>query len=230
MDWIPHIYIMCNREKEPKRYAFLQQHLPSRGIPIDKVHWVTSLWGSDLTSELVQKVYFPFKTRFGINMNLSFQSAALTRGELSLMLTFREAIRQILEAKHEYAIIFESDIFLRKDFLERLKIILETKNSWDYISLSEGVGTRPPGSHPSYFSEQALYTPPHEWVFRCCDSNLLRRTFLEKVWQTFIPFQECLDWEMNIQLAIHQGKALWADPPISEPGSGRSRFATSLPT
>lgn len=230
MEWIPHIYIMCNPEKEPKRYSFLQIHLPSRGIPMDKVHWVTGIWGSDLTSNLVKQVYFPFKERFGINMNLSFQSASLSRGEISLMLNFREGMRQILEAGHDRVIIFESDIFLRKDFLERLKIILDTKQEWDYISLSEGVGTRPPECHPSYFSEQKLYTPPHQLVFRCCDSNLLSRTFLEKVWQTFIPFRECLDWEMNIQCMLHKGKALWADPPISEPGSGRSRTVSTLPT
>jgi len=180
----------------------------------------------------MHKVYEPFKHRFGIKHNLSLQSPGLSRGEISLMLTFHEAMRQILEAGHERVIVFESDVTLREDFLDRLKTVLEglLVGEWDYVSLSEGIGTRPTGHDKSYYGEQKLYPPPHQWVFRCCDSMLLRRRFLEKVWQTFIPFRECLDWEMNVQLMIHRGVALWADPPLVEPGTGRWKMQSSLPT
>ena len=220
---------MCNEEKEPIRYEILKKHLPSRGIPLEKIHWVKGPWGSDLTSEQVFSVWDPFRHRFGLKESLSIQAPALSRGEISLMLTFREALRQILEAGHERVIIFESDIILREDFMSRLEVILKDGQPWDYISLGEGVGTRPQNCNESYFSEQLLYKPPHQWVFRCCDSMLFRRSFLEKVWQTFIPFRECLDWEMNIQMMLHKGIALWADPPLAEPGTARGRFHSSLP-
>ena len=236
MDWFPHIYMLCNPEKEPLRYETLKNHFKSRGIPSDKVHWVKSIWGSELTSEQVFSAYDPFHHRFGMKENLSFQSLALSRGEVSLTLTFREAMRQILEAGHEISIVFESDIFLREDFLPRLETVLKecatAENAdWDYISLGEGVGTRPTGCQGlSYFCETKLYVPPHQFVFRCCDSMVFRRKFLEKVWQTFIPVRECLDWEMNIQLMIHRGVARWVDPPLAEPGTGRGRYPSSLPT
>jgi hypothetical protein len=233
MSWIPHVYILCNPKYETTRYEFLIRHLPSRGIPEDHIHFVYGLWGSDITTELMQRVYEPFKHRFGIKHNLSLQSVSLSRGEISLMLTFHEAVRQILLAGHERVIVFESDVTLREDFMNRLKTVLEglvDGRAWDYVSLSEGIGTRPTGHDASYFGEQKLYPPPHQWVFRCCDSMLLRRTFLEKVWHTFIPFRECLDWEMNVQLMIHRGVALWADPPLVEPGTGRWKMQSSLPT
>ena len=230
---LPHMYIMCNKEYEPVRYQFLVGHLKRMNIPDEKIHWVTSIWGKDLTSDQVFQVYDPFRPRFGIVHNLSYQSHALSRGEVSVVLTFREAVRQILRDGHDNAIIFESDIMLRYDFKERMAQVLkgcyEEFPAWDYVSLGEGVFTRPPNHNPSYFSEQKLYSPPHKWVFRCCDSMLLRRKFLEKVWQTLVPFRECLDWEMNVQINIHEGLALWADPPIVEPGTARSRYGSSLP-
>jgi len=226
----PHVYVLCNRKHEAARYEILKKHLPARGIPLEKIHWVEGPWGSDLTSADAFGVWDPFRPRFGMNVSLSLQGVALSRGELSLMLTFRELLRQVLADGHDKVIVFESDVCLREDFLERLDVLLADPQPWDYISLGEGVGTRPPGCHPSYFSEQKLYKPPHQWVFRCCDSMLFRRSFLEKVWRTFIPFREPLDWEMNVQMMIHRGVPLWADPPLVEPGTARGRFVSSLPT
>jgi hypothetical protein len=231
---LPHIYILCNPQKEPIRYQFLKGHLEKRGIPSEKVHWVQLVWGTDLTSEQIFSAYDPFHHRFGMKHNLSLQSAALSRGEMSLILTFNEAVRQILEAGHETAIVFESDVFLREDFLERLESVLkegcvDEHSDWDYISLGEGVGVRPSGCSPSYFGAVKLYSPPHKFVFRCCDSMLFRRKFLEKLAKTFLPVRECLDWELNVQMTLHNGVARWADPPLVEPGTARGRFYTSLP-
>jgi hypothetical protein len=58
---------------------------------------------------------------------------------------------------------------------------------------------------------------------------LFKVEFLAKVVQTLIPFRECLDWELNYQLGLHKGVGLWADPPLSEQGSGRNRDETLLP-
>ena len=222
-------YILCNSEKEPIRYKFLQEHLPKRGIPSESIHWVKGPWGSELTSEMVFSAWDPFSPRFELDTWITHQGVALSRGEVSLILTFREAIRQILEAGHDRAIVFESDVVLREDFMERLEVILKDERKWDYVSLGEGVGTRPDGCNPSYFSEQKVYEAPHRAVFRCTDSMLLSRSFLEKVWNTLVPFREPMDWELNVQMIIHNGISLWADPPIVEPGSGRSRVASLLP-
>jgi hypothetical protein len=100
---------------------------------------------------------------------------------------------------------------------------------WDYVSLGEGVTGRPPGHEPSYFGEQRIFPAPGQFVFRCCDSMLFRRSFLEKIWGTLVPFREPLDWEMNVQMLVHRGVPLWADPPLAEPGTARGRFVSSLP-
>jgi hypothetical protein len=230
---MPPIYIMCNPEHEPIRYQLLLKHLPARGIPMEKVHWAHGPWGSEISSELYFHVYDPFRTRFGNKTGLSFKSAALLKGEVSLNLAFYKAISMALAAGDEYALFFESDVILREDFLSRLNDVLSSEkacDAWDYISLGEGCSTRPPGHAPSYFGPTVLYDAPHSFVFRCTDSMLIRRSFLEKLSHTLIPFRECLDWELNIQMMAHRGKSLWADPPLVEAGSGRGRALSYLPS
>jgi hypothetical protein len=129
------------------------------------------------------------------------------------------------------AIFLESDVWLREDFVERLQGLLENVRDrpWDFISLGEGVGTRPPGIPISYYAPTKGYDPPHQWVFRCTDSMLFTTEYLRRLATTFLPFKEILDWEMNYQLMIHKGKALWADPPLAEQGTCNARMLSSLP-
>jgi hypothetical protein len=232
LDWLPPIFIMCHPEYEPIRYKILCEHLPRRGIPLDKVTWVRGPWGSTLTSTQYFAEYDPFEERFGSKMALNFKSAGLLRGEVSLVLTFKEVIWQALCNGADIVVVFESDIVLREDFLERLQKLLEKargRSDWEYISLGEGVGTRPPGHTPSYFSETELYSPGTLFPFRCTDSMVFRRQYLEILEQTMKHFRECLDWELNVHLQAVKGRALWADPPLVEPGSGRWRFLSLLP-
>lgn len=230
MAWIPPIFIMCNPIKEKDRFERLQDHLCKRGIPSEKIHFVCGPWGSELNSSLYFQVYDPFRQRYGVENQLSFKASALTKGEVSLGINLYLIIQEMSKLKDEYILIFESDIYLREDFIERLRDVLEeNKKKYDYISLGEGVGTRPEGVGISYFTKTKLYPPTSQWVFRCCDSMLLKRTFLEKLQTTFLPFREISDWEFNFQILLHKGTTAWADPPLAEPGTNRGRVITNLP-
>jgi GR25 family glycosyltransferase involved in LPS biosynthesis len=227
MEWMPPIYILCNRTYEKDRYTALCAHLEKRGIPMDRIIWVDSPWGSEISSEQYFSLYTPFK-------GITFKSTGLLRGEVSLNLAFYKAITMALETDASFILVFESDIVLREDFIERLKKIVEDLcdgPKWDYCSLGEGVGTRPEGREASsYYDETQLYKHAGFGGFRCTDSMLLHRNFLEKVKKTLFPCRDCLDWEMNIQAYIHNAIVLWADPPIVEPGSGRWRNLSQLPS
>jgi hypothetical protein len=239
MSWmpsIPPIYVLCNPQYEVARYNFLLGHFEKRGIPMNRVKFIHGPWGSELKPADILPFWQPFKERFGNKTALSFKADNLSKGELSLLLGFRRLIEQALADGSDTILVFESDIVLREDFLIRLETVLKGVTEgewadWDYVSLGEGVGTRPKGCEwRSYFAEVALYRPDHQFVFRCCDSMLLRRKFLEKLAVTFGPVRECLDWELNLQMMVHRGKSVWVDPPLCEPASGRNRTVTSLPS
>lgn len=225
-------YVICNPKKEPNRYKRVIPHLLINGIPKDKLRIAGPTWGDTLTEESIFNMYNPFLLR-GSMPSFTFKAANLSRGEISLNLNFYNIVLDSLKdlSGNDSILVFESDIYLRRDFTERLSDIVRdlSGQEWDYVSLGEGVGTRPPGVAASYYEPTKLYKPPHQWVFRCCDSMLLSRRFLEKLRKTFIPFKECLDWELNFQMLLHNGVSLWADPPLAEPGSIYKRDVTSLP-
>jgi hypothetical protein len=229
-DEIVKIFIICNPTKEKKRFERLIPHLLSCGVPMDRIQLVSCAWGSELSTEQIFAMYDPYLPRK--IPAFTFKSAGLTRGELSLGLNYA-AIFQSCQAlpADKSILIFESDTFLRTDFTARLQeLLIDLKGKvWDFVSLGEGVGTRPKGAPASYYSETKAYAPPHRWVFRCTDSLLFRVNFLQKVATTFLPFKEIIDWELNFQLLVHNGKAWWADPPLAEQGTWYSRMSSTLP-
>jgi hypothetical protein len=228
-DTIKSVYLLCNPEKEPERYKRLIPHLIMHGIPKDKLKLASPTWGDTLTTESIFNVYNPYLNRGNIP---KFKAGCLTKGEVSLNINFYNIVLNSLNdiSGNECILILESDTFLRRDFDERLSKVISDLSGveWDYVSLGEGVGTRPQDCNDSYYSIGNLYKPLNNWVFRCTDSMLLSRRFIENLQKTFIPFKECLDWELNFQMLLHKGTALWADPPLVEPGSWYGRNATSL--
>jgi hypothetical protein len=230
-DTVKAIYVLCHPTKEKERYERLIPHLLQRGIPGDRVHVWAPTWGSELTNQQIFTAYNPYLERPPLP-TFSFKGANLTRGEISLGINFATAVLNVACSSEQGLIMFlESDIWLREDFVPRLNDLLQdTKGRpWDYLSLGEGVGTRPPGAPLSYYSPTKAYTPPHQWVFRCTDSMLFTTEYLRRLSQTVLPFKEIIDWEMNFQLMLHRGTALWADPPLAEQGTCYSRVITTLP-
>jgi hypothetical protein len=221
------VYVLCHPIKEEARFKRLMPHLAAVGIPADRIEVCAPTWGADLTVEEIFAAYNPYMKREV--PTLTFKGAGLSRGEISLGLNFA-AVLKAATKEEGLVITLESDVWLREDFVPRLVALLASaKEPWDYISLGEGVGTRPPGAPASYYAPSKAYQPPHQWVFRCTDSMLFTTDYMKRLNGTFVPFREIIDWEMNYQLMLHKGKALWADPPLAEQGTCNSRLLTSLP-
>ena len=224
------VYVICHPTKEKARFDRLIPHLLERGIPGERIRVVAPCWGSDLKAETIFQVYDPYLQR--PCATFTFKGANLTLGEISLGVNFYHVMRAAIEENTKIAISLESDVYLREDFVARLGDVvkeLESKPTWDYVSLGEGIGTRPKDVPMSLFGPTKVYDPPHNLVFRCTDSMLFRTDFLRKVAQTFLPFREIIDWEMNFQNLIHGGKAFWADPALVEQGTAFNRDITTLP-
>lgn len=224
---LPHIYLLCHPEKEKMRYERLMAHLLEVGLDPAQIHVSVPIWGTDLSDKAAFQHYDPYLPRPG--PTLCFKAAALTKAEISLCMNFLAAAEAAV-ARGGPALFFESDVWLRADFVDRIGGILAdlSDRAWDYVSLGEGCNTRPPGCPLSYYGPTLLYPPPHPWVFRCTDSMLLSERFLRALLLTMRPFKECLDWELNWQAARHQAVCLWADPPLAEQGTWNGRTHTTL--
>lgn len=233
MNWpveLEHVYVICHSEKEKSRYDRLVKHLADSGIPDSVIEFMAPVWSDELTNEIIFNVYDPFLPR--PVPGLTFKGRGLSKGEISLGINFYACVKDAVEHKYKKIMVLESDIWLRDNFLQNLCDLMTDlrEKDWDYVSLGEGVGTRPPEAHSSYYSKTKAYVPPHQFVYRCTDSMLFQLSYLEKLVKTFVPFREIIDWELNFQNMLHNGKALWADPPLAEQGTCFNRLITSLPS
>ena len=225
MEQIDAVYLLCHPEKEPSRWERLVKHLDERGLPQEKYFQVAPTWGDTLSNNVFD-LYDPFCPRecpF-----LSWKGRSLTLGEISLIFNFWSAVDHALKRGFQYVIFFESDVFLRDDFMKRFGEMwsLLEKMEWDYVSLSDGVGSHA-NDYTSVYQKTSVQKPPHMFPFRCTDSMLFRVSFLEKMRPRAFPFRECLDWELNYQLTLNSSKSLWLDPPIIRQGSGKE-YPTTL--
>jgi hypothetical protein len=224
------VYVLCHPTKEKDRHDRLIPHLLSVGVPAERIRVCAPTWGTELTVQQIFTAYNPYMQR-GVP-TFTFKGAGLSKGEISLGINFAMAVMDsVKEGDEGIVITLESDVWLRDDFVPRLSdLLLDVRQKpWDFISLGEGVGTRPKEAPPSYYAPTKGYVPPHQWVFRCTDSMMFTTEYLRRLSTTVIPFREIIDWEMNYQLMLHKGKALWADPPLAEQGTCNARLMTSLP-
>ena len=227
------VYLLCHPEKESSRWQRLQEHLLARGVPKEKWVSMAPTWGDQLKEDVFD-LYDPFLNRSGCPY-LSWKGRAMLTGEISLILNFWCGVDHALDNGFRNVMFLESDVFLRGDFTSRLSDMMNLleKRSWDYVSLSDGVGTnaeRPDLKTNSVYAPTGVYPPPHAYPFRCTDSMLFRVDFLRKIRKTAFPFRECLDWELNYQLGSHGGVALWVEPHLVEQGTCKGRMVTTLPS
>jgi hypothetical protein len=226
LEHVDQIFLLVNPRREPERISRLMPHLIERGIPKEKITISGPTWGDELTSEEIFQYYDPF-CRKGMPI-FTFKARCLSRGEISLVLNFIWGAQEAVRRGYKTVVFLESDVFLREDFISRLDGIMAQNAAWDYVSLGEGVRTRPPNCDVSQFGPTKLYQPPHQFVYRCTDSMLFHVSYLERILHTMQPFRECLDWELNIQNMHHRGLSLWADPPLVEQGTCCGRLETTL--
>lgn len=230
MDKIDKIYCIAHPVFEPARFTRVTENFRHCGIPMEKTRIGASTWGQQITSKIMFSVWDPF-LRPGIP-NHTWKDRCMSKGEISLVLNFHEIATDAVRNNYTYVLIFESDTYLRSDFVPKFTELWTdlSGKEWDYVSLGEGVGTRPPKvSSESYWSPTRAYPPPYWAVYRCTDSMLFRVSYLAKLLTTLIPFGCTMDWELNVQALHHKSISLWADPPLAEQGSCFNRDSTLLP-
>jgi GR25 family glycosyltransferase involved in LPS biosynthesis len=217
---IDKVYVLGHMKYEGHRVRRVLKQLSERQVPEEKIMICAPTWGKELTAKQCFEVYDPW-----LNRNYPcfvFKSRALTKGEISLVMNFHAAITDAIKNGYSQIMVLESDVMLRHDFNERLASIMSIVNGkpWDYISLSDGVGTHTKGiQFGEWYSSQKVEPAGSPFPFRCTDSMLFHRNFFEKIHKTLIPFRDCLDWELNYQHHLHRAVVLWAEPHIIEQGS-----------
>lgn len=222
-DIIDHIYVLCDKTKEPERAAFLTKWFDQSGIPPSKYTFLCVCYGDTLTTEQAWNAYNPWNKHRPSTMR-SHNSYNMKLGEISLCINWAAAAVEAIKADHKVVMFWESDVLPDPDFLDKLSqslTILETKhaNNWDFLSLSAGANLRP--NRPDPADTHLDWFPVRNYFHtRTTDAMIFRVDMLKKVLSTYFPVAEVLDWELNFQLSVHKSRSFWLDPPIIKQGSG----------
>jgi hypothetical protein len=232
-DTIDCVYIIGHPEYEKDRLQYVVHGLLRNGCPNEKIEIICYKWGTELTEKECFEVYDPWIERPYPCMN--YKCRWLLKSEISLSLNFYKAVDEAIKKDHQTILVLESDVRFRYDFGERLGELMKKAvcdPTWSYISLSDGVGTHAEGvKFGDWYGEQQLCNPDEKQKycpFRCTDSMIFRRPFLEFLHNSMLPFSFCLDWELNWQLIRFRGQAKWAEPHLIEQATQKRIAASSL--
>jgi hypothetical protein len=225
---IDHLYILCDKTKEPERAAFLTHWIETSGIPSSKYTFLSVCYGDTLSTEHAWKAYNPWNKHRPSNTR-SHNSYNMKLGEISLCINWAAAAAEAIKANHKVVMFWESDVLPDTDFLAKLSqamALLESNQSWDFLSLSAGANLRPKRPDPRD-TTLGWFPVTNYFHTRTTDAMIFRVDMLQKIMSTFFPVAEVLDWELNFQLSIHKSRSFWLDPPIIKQGSG-SVYPTTL--
>jgi len=226
-DPIDHAYILCDPAREPERAAYLKRWLADNRISSDCYTMGLSCYGTTITAAHAMSVYDPTQPREPVpGEQKNFNRSNLKLGEISLVLNWAAAAKDAVAKRYGAVLILESDVLFSPTFLRDLEMSLSALKdvSWDFLSLSEGPGLRPPrdpkDTAPGWFPVR------HYYHTRTTDAMVFKGSMLEKILGTLFPFAEVLDWELNYQLTRHTSRSFWLDPPIIKQGSGSVYMST----
>lgn len=225
---IDHLYILCNKEKEPDRAAYLEHWLSKHNIDPKQYTFSCFCYGDTLPHEVIWKVYNPWRKHRALLR--SANSFNLKLGEISLCVNWAAAALDAIQAKHNVVMFWESDVLPDPEFLNKLNSALQTLeaehgSNWDFLSISSGANMRPTRAHDD--TTQKWFPVKNYFHTRTTDAMIFKVDMLQKIFPRFLPFAEVLDWELNFHLSINNSRSFWLDPPIIRQGSG-TVYATTL--
>jgi hypothetical protein len=218
---IDHLYILCNKEKEPDRATFLEKWLSEHKIDPKSYTFSCFCYADTIPHEVIWRVYNPWNKYRAVLR--SANSYNLKLGEISLCTNWAAAALEAIKAKHNVVMFWESDVLPDPDFLDKLNsslLLLEKEHgsNWDFLSISSGANMRPRREPDDTI--QKWFPVKNYFHTRTTDAMIFKGNMLQKIFPFFIPFAEVLDWELNYHLTIHSSRSFWLDPPIIRQGSG----------
>lgn len=226
---------VCHYTPLTQRRETLQKQLDRFGLT--DVEWITEADAQDLD---LDAWYDGSQEAFAERHRTAFRAfgygeySPLTRPCVELTAQHILAQKRLADQELDSAVVFEDDVVLGEDFADRLaRYVDELPADWDMFYFGAGHS----GALRSRMSlrDRVLYWrgrkhvfPRHNRQSRWTDSYMVRRKAAETMLTTIVPFQFAIDWELNYQQTIHELNVYWAEPPLSEQGSGRGYYASSL--
>ncbi len=228
---IDHLYILCNKEKEPDRAQYLQTWLDLVQLDSSQYTFTSFCYADTIPEECIWKLYDPWNKNRPMSVRGSGTSYNMKLGEISLCINWGAAALEAIQSNHKIVMFWESDVLPDADFLSNLDSAMQNLQTshgenWDFLSISAGANMRP--DRKPNDTTQAWFPVQNYFHTRTTDAMIFKVDMLKKIYSTYFPVAEVLDWELNYHLSVHKSRSFWLDPPIIKQGSAIGVYKTML--
>lgn len=228
---IDHLYILCNKEKEPDRALYLQTWLDAAKLDPTKYTFTSFCYGDSIPNDLIWKMYNPWNKNRPMSVRGSGTSYNMKLGEISLCINWGAAALEAIQSKRNIVMFWESDVLPDAHFLTNLESAMQNlqathSDNWDFLSISAGANLYP--KRDSNDTDKKWFPVTNYFHTRTTDAMIFKVDMLKKIYSTYFPVAEVLDWELNFHLSIHKSRSFWLDPPIIKQGSAIGVYKTML--
>ena len=128
-----------------------------------------------------------------------------------------ETYKKIINNNYNLCLIFEDDIILCDNFMNKLNEYLESiPNDIDLGFLVDGCNLHANYWNHNIISSKIWYNVNYS---RTTSAYLITKKACEKILTTIIPFTMPIDHQLNIEIKTNNLKTYWCEPTICSEGS-----------
>lgn len=123
------------------------------------------------------------------------------------------------ETSFEHVLILEDDIRFKKGFETALQDYeAHMPKDYDICYIGSGCNLQLP-----YKTEKIIDLHPQKYS-RCSDSYIVKRSALEKIVNTALPFFGAIDWDLNYIQMVNNFNVYWVTDPLIYQGSQHGHY------
>ena len=196
------------------------------------IEYISKFDKEDIQNIHLDKFYLDEKTSYLNKSKLwskDFHYRRLSEAEISCAIKHIEALKKISESDQEYALIIEDDVLaLTKFYINKLKKVMNTKDSWDILFIGQGISKDfilKKIKKKSFLSK--LYEVNHP-ATNCAESYIVKKSAAKKIYESIKPFNMAYDWELAYQIYHLDLNVKWLYPPIFHQGSISGSYKSEL--
>ena len=200
MKTIDKIYII-HYNKLVDRKAYLKNEIPKLGISFEFIE------NSPETDEKIKsEINYWYKYREGVTV-----SVGMSLGEIGVSISHLYVYEDIINKGYDTCLILEDDAVLVDDFKDKLLVVLDEINDYDFVFLSSCCNLNVEKS-----SEKILYEVE---TSRSVCGYIVQSKKLPKVLINSIPVFLPIDWYLNYIKKEMGLKYAWSQPILITQGS-----------
>ena len=195
----------------------------------------------DFTDEIISKFYKADREMFEHKIETAYKPPAwdlkenwfriLNDAEISCTIKHIIALKKISEQEDDFCLIVEDDIIpIFEDTFDKINsIIQQAPESWDCIFLGEGCGKDfilSKINKAEKISENLYKVPPPS--ANCTEAFLIKKEAAKRIYESIIPFQLVIDYELSYQFYKLNMNVYWSIPPLFYQGSKSGEYIPTL--